>query len=114
LDTVLDEILFLPRLRQIIRTQALSQRLRISLDIFLTNSSPGLVASGSPPDLTIHPRRISEADLRAAVVGDGKFGPDQTVAYVCGPPRMTDEMVQSLKGVLGEDGDQRVFFEKWW
>lgn len=114
MDTVLDEILFLPRLRQIIRTQTLSQRLRISLDIFLTNSSPGLVASGSPPDLTIHPRRISEADLRAAVVGDGKFGPDQTVAYVCGPPRMTDDIVESLKGVLGEDGDQRVFFEKWW
>jgi hypothetical protein len=115
LDTVLDRVLFLPRLRQIIRSQALSQRLRISLDLFITNSSPGLTASGSPTDIAIHARRIDDGDLRAAVLGgNGKIDPQSTVAYICGPPQMTDEMVESLKNILGEDGDKRVFFEKWW
>lgn len=114
LDALLDQILFLPRLREIIRSQALSRRLRISLDLFLTNLSSSLAATGSP-DLTIHSRRISEGDIRAAVVGgDGTCHPQETVAYICGPPQMTDEMVEFLKGILGEDGDKRVFFEKWW
>ncbi|KAJ5303341.1 Riboflavin synthase-like beta-barrel [Penicillium atrosanguineum] len=114
LDAVLDRVLFLPRLREIIRSQALSRRLRISLDLFLTNSAPSLAATGPPTDLAIHSRRISEGDTRAAVDGDGEFDPQGTVAYVCGPPQMTDEMVESLKGILGKAGDKRVFFEKWW
>lgn len=115
MDTALDQILFLPRLRQIILSQSLSRRLHISLDLFLTNSFSDLAVSAAPTDLKIHPRRISESDLNAAVVGgDDKFDPQETVAYICGPPQMTDEMVESLKGVLGEDGDKRVFFEKWW
>lgn len=115
LDTVLDQILFLPRLRQIIRSQSLSRRLHISLDLFLTNSFSDLAVSSSPTDLKVHSRRISESDLDAAVVGgDGKLDPQETVAYICGPPQMTDEMVESLKRVLGENGDKRVFFEKWW
>lgn len=114
LDAVLDRVLFLPRLREIIRSQALSRRLHISLDLFLTNSSPSLAAAGLPTDLAIHSRRISEGDIRAAVGGNGEIDPQGTVAYVCGPPQMTDEMVESLEGILGKDGDKRVFFEKWW
>ncbi|KAJ5190532.1 uncharacterized protein N7498_009517 [Penicillium cinerascens] len=115
LDTVLDQVLFLPRLRQIIRSQALSRRLHISLDLFLTNSISDLSVSSSPTDLKIHSRRINENDLDAAVVrGDGKLDPQETVAYICGPPQMTDEIVESLKRVLGVNGDKRVFFEKWW
>jgi hypothetical protein len=114
LDALLDQILFLPRLREIIRSQALSRRLRISLDLFLTNLSSSRATTASP-DLTIHSRRISEGDIRAAVVGgDGSCNPQETVAYICGPPQMTDEIVELLKGILGEDGAKRVFFEKWW
>lgn len=118
-EETLNQILFLPRLRQIIRSQLHSHRLRISLDLFLTDlasSSPLLTSSaGHLADLTIHSRRISEHDLRSAVVGgDGKLDPRETVCYVCGPPQMTDQMVQLLGPFLGEGAEKRVLFEKWW
>ncbi|KAJ5606238.1 Riboflavin synthase-like beta-barrel [Penicillium lagena] len=118
-EETLDQILFLSRLRQIIRSQLHSHRLRISLDLFLTDlasSSPLLTSSaGQLADLTIHPRRISEHDLRSAVVGgDGRLDPRETVCYVCGPPQMTDQMVGLLGPILGEDAERRVLFEKWW
>lgn len=115
LDTALNQILFLPRLRQIVRSQLDSQRLRISLDLFLTDLTSSVSPSESPADLVIHPRRISERDLCLAVLGgDGKLDPRDTVCYVCGPPRMTDEIVMLMKGILGDDADQRILFEKWW
>lgn len=111
----LDQILFLPRLRQIIRSQLQAQRLRISLDLFLTDLKPTGDLPKTPSDLLIHPRRISEHDLNLAVKGaDGTLDPRDTVCYVCGPPQMTDEMVELLKNLLGDGGEQRVFFEKWW
>ncbi|GLI76487.1 hypothetical protein PoHVEF18_004760 [Penicillium ochrochloron] len=115
-DESLNQILFLPRIRQIIRSQRQSHRLRISLDLFLTDSnSSHLTPSSAPADLTIHSKRIEKSDLLSAVVGgDGKLDPQESVAYVCGPPQMTDEMVELLKCMLGEGGEQRVFFEKWW
>lgn len=114
-DTALDQILFLPRLRQILRSQLQAQRLRISLDLFLTDLAPSGDLPESPSDLVIHPRRLSERDLRLAVKGaDETLDPRDTVCYVCGPPQMTDEMVELLKGILGVGGEQRVFFEKWW
>ncbi|KAJ5086707.1 Riboflavin synthase-like beta-barrel [Penicillium alfredii] len=117
LETTLDQILFLPRLRQIIRSQLHSHRLRIALDLFLTNTdaSSRLISTESPADLTIHPKRITAHDLRSAVVGgDGQADPRGTVCYVCGPPSMTDEMVELLNEILGEAAEQRIFFEKWW
>ncbi|KAJ5168187.1 uncharacterized protein N7482_003781 [Penicillium canariense] len=115
-DTLFNQILFLPRVRQIIRSQEQSHRLRISLDLFLTNlSSSCLTSADNPADFTIHRKRIGKHDLRSAVVGgDGKLDPRESVAYVCGPPQMTDEIVEMLKEVLGEGGGQRVFYEKWW
>ncbi|KAJ5380152.1 uncharacterized protein N7496_002580 [Penicillium cataractarum] len=112
----LSQILFLPRIRQIILSQRQSHRLRICLDLFLTDSnSSRLAPANSPTDLTIHSKRIEKHDLQSAVIGgDGKLDPRESVAYVCGPPQMTDEMVELLKGILGEGGEQRVFFEKWW
>ena len=116
MDSLLDQILFLPRLRQIIHSQLHSHRLRISLDLFLTDLASGNVGSSdTPADLTILPRRINESDLRSAVLGgDERLDPQETVAYVCGPPAMTDEMEALLRDILGEGGAQRVFFEKWW
>lgn len=115
-DSMLDQILFLPRLRQIIRSQLQSHRLCISLDLFLTDlTSTDATLSQTPADLTIFPRRIQEHDLHSAALGgDGKSNPQETVAYVCGPPSMTDEMVTLLQRLLGENDTQRVFFEKWW
>ncbi|KAG0159755.1 hypothetical protein PDIDSM_7279 [Penicillium digitatum] len=116
-NTTLDQILFLPRLRQIFRSQESSHRLRISLDLFLTDlaSSPDLLSSGSPSDIKIHARRINDRDLRSAAVGiDGGLDSQGTVCYVCGPPGMTDFIVKKLVLILGNGGEQRVFFEKWW
>ncbi|KAJ5138398.1 uncharacterized protein N7515_003246 [Penicillium bovifimosum] len=115
-DTKLDQILFLPRIRQIIRSQESSHRLQISLDLFLTNlASADLMSAGSTSDINIHTERISGADLRAAALGkDTELDPRGTVCYVCGPPPMTDAVVESLGQILGEGGRQRVLFEKWW
>lgn len=79
------------------------------------------MAGLEPGDLTIHPRRINEEDLRGAVLGDDKSKSEvvakrSTVCYVCGPPDMTDHVVGLLKGILAGAGDEkeRVFYEKWW
>ncbi|PLN76393.1 hypothetical protein BDW42DRAFT_197196 [Aspergillus taichungensis] len=125
-NTDLSQILFLPRLQQIIRSQSYSHRLCISLDLFLTSpsssenptspASDAASSSSSPPsadEFHIHNRRINESDLRTALASaNGRTEPAGTVCYVCGPPRMTDEMVDVLGGLLG--GQERVFYEKWW
>jgi hypothetical protein len=115
--TKLDQILFLPRIRQIIKSQECSHRLQISLDLFLTNlaSSSDLGPAGSLSDINIHAERISDTDLRAAALGkDSELDPRSTVCYVCGPPAMTDAVVEKLVQILGKGGEQRVLFEKWW
>ncbi|KAF5861331.1 hypothetical protein ETB97_000368 [Aspergillus alliaceus] len=115
-ESILDQILFLSRLRQIIRSQSQSHRLRISLGLFVTglrdsSSSP---LREQPSDLTIYARRINQDDLRAALTGpNGDIEPEEAVCYMCGPPAMTDEFVPRLRGLMG-DGGERVFFEKWW
>ncbi|KAL4738746.1 hypothetical protein BDV11DRAFT_205707 [Aspergillus similis] len=115
-EAALDQILFLRRLREIVRSQSQFQRLRITLDLFLSNlqdkSSPLL--RQAPADLAIHPRRINRDDLARTVNGtDSKYSPDNTVCYVCGPPQMTDEVVNTITELLKGQKD-RVFFEKWW
>ncbi|KAF7630436.1 hypothetical protein AFLA_011060 [Aspergillus flavus NRRL3357] len=115
-ESILDQILFLSRLRQIIHSQSQSHRLRITLDLFITSlrdtSSPLLL--NQPDDLSIHSRRVSQDDLRTALTGpNGDIKPEETVCYMCGPPAMTDEFVAALRGLMG-DGSDRVFFEKWW
>ncbi|CAG8070798.1 unnamed protein product [Penicillium salamii] len=67
------------------------------------------------PDIAIHSSRIEDSDLRSAIYNEetGTSAKD-TVCYVCGPPQMTDSFVEKLRGMLGEDGERRIFFEKWW
>ncbi|KAJ5532771.1 hypothetical protein N7494_009323 [Penicillium frequentans] len=114
-ESVLEQILFLPRVRHIISSHGPVSRLNISLDLFLTSASASQISFKSPADLTIHSRRINDEDLHSALVsGSDKVVPKETVAYVCGPPVMTDELVEKLQKALEEDGTQRVFFEKWW
>ena len=56
-------------------------------------------------------RRFEEKDLETAL------GPvaerESTVAYVCGPPAMTDWAVDVLRSSKGMD-QERVLCEKWW
>jgi ferredoxin-NADP reductase len=56
-------------------------------------------------------RRVNHADLIEALgpVAERKG----TVAYVCGPPRMTDEFVENLSRADGMD-PRCVLCEKWW
>ncbi|CAG8357069.1 unnamed protein product [Penicillium salamii] len=111
----LDQILFLPRLRQMIRAQKTSHRLRITLDLFLTNIDPSVDMIPDQPDIAIHSSRIEDSDLRSAIYNEGTgTSAKDTVCYVCGPPQMTDSFVEKLRGMLGEDGERRIFFEKWW
>ena len=60
---------------------------------------------------TIEYRRFDAEDLRAAL------GPieerEKVVAYVCGPPPMTDWAVNVLRESIGMD-EKRVLCEKWW
>ncbi|GKZ29217.1 hypothetical protein AbraIFM66950_003830 [Aspergillus brasiliensis] len=112
----LEQILFLSRLRQIIASQSQVRRLQISLDLFITDNGldrSSLTGSAEPEDLTLHTRRINRDDLRKAISGpDGSVEAEQTVCYVCGPPGMTDEVVNSLEDFLGDK--ERVYYEKWW
>ncbi|PYI12380.1 hypothetical protein BO78DRAFT_392237 [Aspergillus sclerotiicarbonarius CBS 121057] len=115
----LEQVLFLSRLRQIIASQSQFHRLQIRLDLFITDLDLDLeresssLLSGSNEDLTLHTRRINRGDLQKAISGsDGRVRAEETVCYVCGPPGMTDEVVESLEGFLGKD--ERVYYEKWW
>lgn len=56
-------------------------------------------------------RRISAIDLLEALRSPG--GSVSTIVYVCGPPGMTDEFVQTLSRAEGMDLS-RVLCEKWW
>eukprot|EP00928_Gymnodinium_smaydae_P006066 TRINITY_DN12111_c0_g1_i2.p1 TRINITY_DN12111_c0_g1~~TRINITY_DN12111_c0_g1_i2.p1 ORF type:complete len:332 (+),score=33.74 TRINITY_DN12111_c0_g1_i2:116-997(+) len=47
------------------------------------------------------------------VMDSGQVGADATLAYVCGPPGMTDELVGLLKEDLALPAEH-VRFEKWW
>jgi ferredoxin-NADP reductase len=56
-------------------------------------------------------RRINCTDLLDAL--GPVAGRKDIVAYVCGPPKMTDEFVEILIGAEGMDS-RRVLCEKWW
>ncbi|KAF7508018.1 hypothetical protein GJ744_009915 [Endocarpon pusillum] len=56
-------------------------------------------------------QRISHTDLIEAL--GPHAGRKHTVAYICGPPKMTDEFVEVLTRAEGMDS-RRVLCEKWW
>ena len=59
----------------------------------------------------IERRRFEEQDLIDAIGPVEDRG--SVVAYVCGPPPMTDWAVSVLKGAEGMR-NERVLCEKWW
>lgn len=113
-------ILFLPRLRSIFTS---STAAGWKLQLFLTNLknsfTPENTRHASSPmhpeqqilNQIIHHRRMKHKDALDAL------GPvserDGTMAYVCGPRDMTDEVVDLLRGAEGMT-EERVRCEKWW
>ena len=92
------------------------------MQLYLTNqkSSPtSEVPNVSFPELLqqqssnqeVHHRRMRHEDALDALGPVAERG--GTVAYVCGPRHMTDEMVDVLNGAEGM-ADERVQCEKWW
>lgn len=115
-ETDPNRILFLPRLMDLVSAAADPN---VTLSLFLTDAcDDGIFEFERYPSNTFF-RRIEENDLMTAVDGYQKssFGPNQNrknaVCYVCGPAKMTDEIVRFLKDQEGISGD-RVLCEKWW
>ncbi|QIW98227.1 hypothetical protein AMS68_003745 [Peltaster fructicola] len=110
------KILFLPRLLDLVGIA--DDPLNVTLSLYLTGSGTdegGLIEDGRLPNRTFA-RRLQEFDLSRALDGfrdGGMTDRKDTVAYVCGPPKMTDEIVATLNRQEGMSPD-RVLCEKWW
>ena len=110
-------ILFLPRLMDLV---AIAEQPRdVTLSVFLSGlkgwESGQRVESGKVPGRT-WVGRIGERELVGALDGwkaEGAGGREGTVAYVCGPQRMTDWAVELLGRQEGMEAG-RVLCEKWW
>ena len=91
----------------------------VTLRLFLTGTGDnGVIEHGQLPNHTFG-RRILPSDIIGALDGyrQNVFGAEHdrrnTVCYVCGPPQMTDELVDLLRNQKGMCED-RVLCEKWW
>ncbi|KAK2788018.1 hypothetical protein FQN53_004215 [Emmonsiellopsis sp. PD_33] len=121
ITTHLNQILFFPRLRDIINSQHQTQRTDSAppfhLHLHITNLTDR--PHNPPVDFSLLNRRVTMGDLSGVIDRKGDDDDarnDQTVCYVCGPPDMTDEFVAGLEGLLGSGtaGKKTVFCEKWW
>lgn len=120
----MEKILFLDRLRAIFSTARRKQHrktfIRQELDLYLTGTTLENQAR-------IHDKAVRNYAICGRIgVFERRFtteeiveslGPeverDGTVAYICGPPSMTDEVVEALRKAEGM-ADERVLCEKWW
>jgi len=91
----------------------------VTLSLYLTGTGDdGMIEHGKFPNRTFG-RRITEADLTRALDGfkESLYGPEHdrqgTLCCVCGPPKMTDEVVGFLSRQPGM-APERVLCEKWW
>ncbi len=106
-------ILFLPRLMDLI---AAADDRNVTLRLFLTGTGDeGRIEHGKLPNRTSAGRMTKKDVLRAV---DGYEDTDakkrrNTVCYICGPPRMTDQFVAFLSKEPGLS-PERVLCEKWW
>ncbi|KAH7109061.1 hypothetical protein B0J11DRAFT_586667 [Dendryphion nanum] len=128
-DPESSEVLFLPRILDAYETSASTEAegLKGQLELFFTGSwenapvSPnnGLLRSLQSRDKAKYKRaiieaqigRIDEAALKRAL-GD-HHQRQSSVFYVCGPPEMTDSIVEYL-GKQDNVSPDRVLCEKWW
>lgn len=111
-----NKILFVPRLLDLVAAAA--DPTNVTFSLFLTGTGSdegGLIEDGKLPNRTFA-RRMQEYDIQQALNGfraDVATSRARTVAYVCGPPKMTDELV-SLIGRQDGMSPDRVLCEKWW
>lgn len=96
-----------------------SPNVRTNLDLHFPPNTATVYTRRLKFDEVLHEVQVSSADSTGSDHnhGDGKpkAGATQarTVTYVCGPPAMTDQFVDGLRGVDGvHPGD--VCCEKWW
>lgn len=107
-------ILFLTRLIDLVAGAADPENVTLSLYLTNTGYEDGeRIEHGKLPNRTFA-KRIGKPDLLGALDG-WRQGSDRqgTVCYVCGPQKMTDEVVDVLKAQDGMSED-RVLCEKWW
>lgn len=91
----------------------------VTLSLWLTGTGDdGIIEHGKMPNRTFA-RRIRESDISGALDGfkKGTDAAEQdrsgTLAYICGPPKFTDELVALTQAQRGMSKD-RVLCEKWW
>lgn len=98
------EILFLPELLEMEREWDGDLKLKtfVTGDLENVNAQLGFLASAEK-------RRMTEVDVRDTI---GTESLPDTTGYVCGPPVMTDWLIQLMVS-RGLD-DNRVLCEKWW
>jgi len=90
------------------------------LNLYLTGIAPenqAKIHDTAVQDYAIHgrfgifERRFTTEEIVESLGPEGER--DGTVAYICGPPSMTDEVVGALRNAKGMT-DERVLCEKWW
>jgi hypothetical protein len=93
----------------------------VTLSLFLTGPTGyeggEKIEHGKLPNRT-WARRMGKGDLVGALDGwrggeEGGKGREGTICYVCGPQKMTDEVVEFLGEQEGMEKG-RVLCEKWW
>jgi len=120
----LERILFLDRLKAIFKTARCKQHgssfINQKLSLYLTGIAPedqARIHDTAVRDYAIHGRlEVLERRFTTEEIVES-LGPEvernDTVAYICGPPSMTDEVVGALRNAEGMT-DERVLCEKWW
>ncbi|KAK0917721.1 hypothetical protein LTR02_000087 [Friedmanniomyces endolithicus] len=102
---------------------AIADPTNITLSLFLTGATAegaatddrGIIEHGKLPNRTFG-RRVTEADLVRAIDGyrtpvfGTKHDRQGTVCYVCGPPRMTDEIVGFLSRQEGMSEERHIYY----
>ncbi|KAJ4413256.1 hypothetical protein N0V91_000230 [Didymella pomorum] len=129
-ETSQEEVLFLPQIISLFRIPR-SESTKDRIELFFTGTWDGSEVNQSNdqpiqplmsltlPNLdsvtevpvTAWTHRINDIALSSAV--GNKDDAKHTVFYVCGPPNMTDEIVQYLKDQPNV-APERVLCEKWW
>lgn len=106
-----DQVLFLSRLMRVFGKLNQGKNDSGTIDLHLTDSIEPSDYVSSRSWLKIHNDRLTHQQLESNL-GPTSGRKDSVVAYVCGPPAMTDEFVNVLQ--TQEGMKNRVFCEKWW